>query len=102
MLHLIELLILVGAVVVVTFLILLALPASRLRDLVMPFVAWGFVALCAVYAISPVDILPEVVMGPFGLLDDFGAVVAGIGTAVTTIRANRQKQSHRHDPYFNN
>jgi uncharacterized membrane protein YkvA (DUF1232 family) len=101
MLELLRLLVIVGGVVLVTFMILLALPQCKLRDMLMPFVAWGFVALCAAYAISPVDILPEVVMGPFGLFDDAGAVVAGVATAVATIRAKKQKESARHDPYFN-
>jgi uncharacterized membrane protein YkvA (DUF1232 family) len=101
MLELLRLMVIMGGVIVITFMILLALPQCKLRNMLMPFVAWGFVALCAAYTISPVDILPEVVMGPFGLFDDAGAVVAGVATAVATIRARKQKQSARHDPYFN-
>jgi uncharacterized membrane protein YkvA (DUF1232 family) len=102
MLELLRLLVIVGGVVLVTFMILLALPQCKLRDMLMPFVAWGFVALCAAYAISPVDALPEIVLGPFfGLFDDAAAVVMGIGTAAATIRAKKQKESARHDPYFN-
>jgi uncharacterized membrane protein YkvA (DUF1232 family) len=100
-LHLLEVMGITATVVFITFLILLALPQCKLRDMLMPFVAWGFVALCAAYTISPVDILPEVVMGPFGLVDDAGAIVAGVATAVATIRAKKQKESARHDPYFN-
>lgn len=101
MLHLLEVMVIVAALVVITFMVLLSLPQCRLRDMLMPFVAWGFVALCAAYAISPVDILPEVVLGPFGLFDDLGAVVAGVGTAMSTIRARRQKQAQFQDPHFN-
>ena len=101
MLHLLELMVVVGGLIVAIFLVLLSLPQCKLRDLLMPFVAWGFVALCAVYAISPVDILPEIVLGPFGLFDDFVAAAAGIGTAMATIRAGKQKKSHMNDPYFN-
>lgn len=32
-------------------------------------------ALCVLYIVSPVDLLPEAVLGPFGLIDDF---VAGL------------------------
>ena len=67
----------------------------------MPFVAWGFVALCAAYAISPVDAMPEVVLGPFGLVDDLGAVVMGVGTAVATINAGKKKKAGRIDPELN-
>ena len=91
MLELLQLMVLVGGLIFMTFLILLALPQCRLREILMPFVAWGFVALCGVYAISPVDILPEIVLGPFGLVDDLAAVVAGVGTAVSTIQAQKRK-----------
>lgn len=87
------LLVVCGCLIVMTFMILLALPQCRLRQLLMPFVAWGFVALCVAYAISPVDILPEIVLGPFGLVDDLGAVVAGVGTAISTVQA-RKRNAH--------
>ncbi len=102
MLHLLEVMVIVGGLIVVTFMVLLALPQCKIRDMLMPFVAWGFVALCAAYAISPVDVLPEIVLGPFGLFDDAGAVIAGVATAMATIRAKKQKHSARNDPYFNN
>ena len=91
MLELFRLVVVGGFLITMTFLILLALPQCRLREILMPFVAWGFVALCGAYAISPVDILPEIVLGPFGLVDDLGAVVAGVGTAISTIQANKRK-----------
>jgi uncharacterized membrane protein YkvA (DUF1232 family) len=101
MLELFRLLVLVGGVIVVTFLIMLSLPQCKLRDMLMPFVAWGFVALCAAYAISPVDALPEILLGPFGLVDDAAAIFMGVGTAVATIRKAQQKKLDHHDPYFN-
>lgn len=91
MLELLRLLVIVGGLIVVTFLILLALPQCRLREMLMPFVAWGFVALCGLYAISPVDVLPEILLGPFGLVDDLGAVVLGVGTAISTVQAHKRK-----------
>ncbi len=101
MLHLLEVLVIAGTLVVLVFLILLALPQCRLRQLVMPFVAWGFVVLCALYAVSPVDVLPEIVMGPFGLVDDAAAIIAGVGTAMATIKAQREKHPNYQDKYFN-
>jgi uncharacterized membrane protein YkvA (DUF1232 family) len=101
MLELLRLLVIVGGVILVTFMILLALPQCKLRDMLMPFVAWGFVALCAAYAISPIDALPEIALGPFGFFDDAAAVVMGIGTAMTTIKAQRQKKAASIDPEFN-
>jgi uncharacterized membrane protein YkvA (DUF1232 family) len=52
---------------------------------VIGFVMWryripprGLVAMIGalVYLVSPVDVLPEVMLGPLGLLDDAGAVTA--------------------------
>ena len=52
---------------------------------VIGFVMWryrvpprGLVAMIGslVYLMSPVDVLPEVLLGPLGLLDDAGAVTA--------------------------
>ena len=90
-----------AAVLALTFMVLLSLPQCKLRDMLMPFVAWGFVVLCAAYAISPVDILPEIALGPFGLFDDLGPWSRALATAMATIQAQRQKQSGYHDPYFN-
>lgn len=101
MLHLLELMVIAGTLIVTTFLVLLALPQCKLRQLLMPFVAWGFVVLCALYVVSPVDALPEIVLGPLGAVDDLAAVVAGVGTAMATIKAQRQKHPNYSDPYFN-
>jgi uncharacterized membrane protein YkvA (DUF1232 family) len=51
---------------------------------VIGFVMWryripplGLIAIGAlIYLASPVDVLPEVMLGPFGLLDDAGAATA--------------------------
>ena len=101
MLELLRLLVIVGGVLLVTFMVLLALPQCKLREMLMPFVAWGFVVLCAAYAISPVDILPEIALGPFGLIDDAGALVAGIWAARSAMKAHRDKQAGYIDPELN-
>jgi hypothetical protein len=53
---------------------------------VIGFVMWryripprGLVAMIGalVYLASPIDVLPEVILGPIGLLDDAGGVTAG-------------------------
>ena len=85
---------LVGGGLVGLFGILLAVPQSRLRDFLMPIVGWCFALFCGAYILSPVDILPEALMGPFGLFDDAGALVAGIYAASSAIKAgkaNRQQ-----------
>ncbi|MBS7334391.1 YkvA family protein [Faecalibacter bovis] len=37
---------------------------------------FGF--LSVLYIVSPIDILPEALLGPFGLIDDFGILMFGM------------------------
>ncbi len=101
MFELLRLMVITGSAIIICFMVLLALPQCKLRDMLMPFVAWGFVALCAAYVISPVDAFPEVLFGPLGLFDDLGAVVMGVGTAVATVNAGKKKKASRFDPELN-
>ena len=101
MFELLRMMVMMGGVIVITFMVLLALPQCKLREMLMPFVAWGFVALCAAYAISPIDVFPEILLGPFGLVDDFAAVVMGVGTAAATINARKKKKPRFIDPELN-
>lgn len=98
MFELLRLMVMFGGLILITFMVLLSLPQSKLREIVMPFVAWGFVVLCTVYVISPLDVLPEAFLGPFGLVDDFGAAVLGVTTALATINARKQKKPHLPEP----
>ena len=52
---------------------------------VVGFIMWryripprGLIAMfgALIYLVSPIDVLPEVILGPIGLLDDAGAVTA--------------------------
>jgi uncharacterized membrane protein YkvA (DUF1232 family) len=65
---------------------------------VVAFVIWrkkipvkGAAALIAavLYFISPVDVVPEVAFGPFGLLDDAGVLAAAFMYASHVLRARR-------------
>jgi len=85
MLELLRVMVMVGGGIVVTFLVLLALPACKLREFLLPFVKLAVVALCSAYVLSPVDIMPEIVMGPFGCIDDLGAAVGGFLTLKSAI-----------------
>jgi uncharacterized membrane protein YkvA (DUF1232 family) len=81
--------ILVGGGLVGLFGILLAMPQSKLRDLLLP---WCFALACGAYILSPVDAFPEVAFGPFGLIDDAGALAAGVYAAMSAIRAGKARQ----------
>jgi uncharacterized membrane protein YkvA (DUF1232 family) len=100
-LELMKLLVVVSGVLALAFMILLALPTCKLRDMLMPYVAFGFAALCAAYAISPLDVIPDVFF-PFGFVDDAAAIAAGVTAVVSTINAaKRKKIAAKDDPYFN-
>ena len=76
-----------GTLLTIAFVVLLAMPKSQLRSFLMPIISWGMAIFCGVYVISPVDVVPEAILGPFGLIDDIGAVVMGIAAARKAMNA---------------
>ena len=87
MFEMMKLMMLCGTGIVIAFVVLLAMPKSELRSVLMPIVGWAMAIFCGFYAISPIDILPEAVLGPFGLIDDIGAVIVGISSAKAAMKA---------------
>ncbi|QJW95408.1 DUF1232 domain-containing protein [Frigoriglobus tundricola] len=60
-------------------LVLMHLPNSPLRTIALRASAGLFAVVFApAYVVSPVDILPEAVLGPIGLIDDIGVIIAGV------------------------
>jgi len=51
------------------------------REMVKKIVRWGIVFACLIYIISPIDLLPEGVLGPFGFIDDLIAGFVGLSVA---------------------
>ena len=49
------------------------------------------IILGIIYALSPIDLIPEVVLGPLGLLDDGGAIFVVLLTILGVLR--RQQRS---------
>lgn len=61
--------------------------AAQLRDKII-------IVIGLLYVISPLDIIPEVILGPLGLLDDGGALFAVVLTMWRVLkRLQTQKQS---------
>lgn len=83
----IQTLMLCGTLLAVAFVVLLALPKSELRSFLMPIVGWAMAVFCGIYAISPIDVVPEALLGPFGLVDDVAAAVTGIAAARMAMKA---------------
>ena len=90
MLETIKLLMMCGTVIVIAFGVLLAMPKSELRTFLMPIVGWTFAVFAGVYCLSPVDVIPEIVAGPFGLIDDVGMAIAGFAAAKAAIKAKQE------------
>lgn len=89
---------LIAVLVVVLLLgfgVLLALPHSRLKEIVQPFVGWAIAALSVAYIVSPLDVLPEMVLGPFGLVDDLAALAVAIASAVAAMNTGKGSKQLR-------
>jgi uncharacterized membrane protein YkvA (DUF1232 family) len=69
------------ALLLVIFLVLLAVAIFVIYRYRLPLRGIAAMAGALVYLVSPVDALPEAVMGPFGLVDDVG-VVGAVGIFV--------------------
>lgn len=75
-------------ITMVTFLVFLALPQCQLRSFLKPIVGWAMAACCGLYVVSPVDIVPEVLLGPVGCIDDIAAIFAGISAAKMAMKSD--------------
>ena len=49
------------------------------------------IVLCCLYIISPVDLLPEIAVGPFGLIDD-AAVLAFMISLIRKLKVSRDDE----------
>lgn len=90
--QMIEVLAVCGVVLLLTLMVLVNLPQSPLRALLIQIFGWTFAAFCGVYVLSPMDVLPEAIMGPFGIPDDIGEVVAGVISVKAALRAGADRE----------
>jgi len=80
-----------GVFLLVALVALAHLPQSPLRSVLMQICGWGMAAVCGAYALSPIDVIPEAFLGPFGLVDDLAAVVLGIISAMGAIESGKER-----------
>lgn len=76
----------------IAWVVSLSLPKSRLRTVLTEITSWAFLIFCGFYAVSPIDVIPEAALGPFGLLDDAGAVFLGYRSFQSAMQARRERQ----------
>ena len=53
------------------------------------------IVLGIIYALSPVDLIPEVILGPLGLLDDGGAIFVVLITILGVLKRQQRSQEPR-------
>jgi uncharacterized membrane protein YkvA (DUF1232 family) len=80
-----------GTLLLIAFLILLAMPASRLREIVLPFVGWAVSALSIAFIAMPIDLIPDFIP-VVGWADDLVALAIAIGSAVTAFNAGKERK----------
>jgi len=74
------------------FLILLSLPGSRLRQIslrIYNITCYTITILLGLYIISPVDLIPDVIVG-LGQIDDAAGLITAFFTGITGLIAKNQ------------
>lgn len=78
---------------VALFIILLSIPKSRLRDIVLEFTGWGTAAVSAVSVVSPIDPIPDFIP-VLGQLDDIGMIILGICSLLMAIHMRNNRKNN--------
>lgn len=76
-----------GTILILAFGSLLAIPESRLRSILVKLIGWSVVVLCLAYTINPLDLLPEGLLGPIGMVDDVAAIAIAVGAGHAALKA---------------
>jgi hypothetical protein len=83
-----------GTALLIAFIVLLAMPQSKLREIVLPFIGFAVSALSIAYIFMPLDVVPDFIPIAGGA-DDLAALAIAIASARTAWNAGKaQKQIH--------
>jgi len=80
-----------GTLLIVAFLILLSLPKSMLRCVLVEIGGWTLSALAAIYVFNPIDLIPDFIPVA-GWLDDGGALIGGLAAALAAWSARGDRK----------
>ncbi|MGF1646516.1 MAG: YkvA family protein [Kineosporiaceae bacterium] len=83
------------AVVGLGVVVLLVVVATRYRRLLPSALALVGALL---YGVSPIDLVPEALVGPLGVLDDVGVLGAALAFFITQVRRKRAPDPGSDDP----
>ena len=86
-----------GTLLIVSLVVLAHFPKSPLRSALMQICGWATAAICGAYVLSPIDPVPEILFGPFGLFDDIIAAIVGFMSARAAWRAGNERHTTRDD-----
>ena len=86
-----QMIVVCGSFFGICFLVLLALPKSKLRSCMLECAKYGMAAGFALLLISPIDLIPDVIPA-LGQLDDLGYVAGGIVAMLSAVKERRDRK----------